>query len=408
MQTVIILQKTRIFRGDWANIRRASNSRLVLLQSPAAASQSPTYWRHFDETAVIADFDADGIERYIRASHVTDTPWIIITNDEYCLPLCAELRKRFGLPGSTPEQIALFTDKIAMKRQAAAYGLSIPRFIEFDAAEFKAKSNLYTEFVISELGLPLIAKPICDSNSKGVFKLCDPKELRDWCESNSSKAGLELEEFVSGRVFCCHTLVRDGELRLLMISEYINPPLDFDLGVPHGSIVIPPNSVEYEAVRLFNTQLLSALRPPRDCVTHLEVFLRPSGEVVLLEIAARPPGAYVSSAGEIFTGMNFEELNLLVQIGAKIKISKKPGPFSAWALFPKRKGTVVAFERPPLRSPHRIHWNVALGDQLDDIPLGEAHGTKHSSATLLLWNVNYEALRADFEIMRTHHPVQLS
>src|ERR1700741_5239173 len=106
MPTVVVLQKTRVFRGDWANIGRRADSRLVLVQTPKAGAQSLTYWRHFDETGIVTDFDADGIERYLRASGVTLSDCVIISNDEYCLPLCAELRQRFGLPGAPPDQIA--------------------------------------------------------------------------------------------------------------------------------------------------------------------------------------------------------------------------------------------------------------------------------------------------------------
>jgi hypothetical protein len=408
IRTVVILQKTRVFRGDWLNVTNQPGMRTLLIQTPAAAAQSLTYWRHFDETGVVSQFDADGLERHLRSTNIDLGNAVIISNDEYCLPICAELRGRLGVPGPSPERIAPFTDKLVMKRMAQAGGVAVPRFLEFEPDAYAVAPDGYMDKIVETLGLPLIAKPVAESNSKNVFKLESRATLRQWCAGNAVARGLELEEFIDGTVFCCNTVIRAGRRRNVMVSEWINHPLDFDLGVPGGSISLPDDSDAYVAVDLFNTRLLDALSPPDDCVTHLECFRRPSGEVVLLEIAARPPGANVTSAGEIRTGWNFEELSLLLQMGAPVDIPETPGPYAAWTLFPKRDGVVEALARPDIQSKYRLHWNVGLGEKLGDISRGTAHNAKQSTAMLVFWNHDYPTLRTDFEHMRSFMPVTLA
>jgi hypothetical protein len=404
--TVIVLQDRQVFRARWSNIQRRTPHRLALLVSPRAAAKLEAEQREcFEEVVVINDYRVDSIAGFLRTRFPLPKPWLLVANDEYCLRLCAELRRRFGLPGHTPEQVAAFTDKVLMKRCAAAAGIPVPNFSVFDPLAFEVDPNRYVHLVVERLGLPVVAKPVDEANSRNVFLLSTVADLMGWCVANRQRSsGLELEEFIDGKVLFCNTAIQNGVPRHLMTCEYANPPLYFERGAPHGSIVLPPGGVR-DAILSLNERVVAALGPIDNCVTHLEVFEKPSGELVLLEVTARAPGAFVSAIGEIHRGINFEELNFLLQMEAEVALGDPSKQYGAWMWFPKRRGTVARCNEAELASPHRLVWNVRVGDRLDDIPPGQAHSTEDASCTILLWNVNFDPLKQDFDRLKSFSPI---
>ncbi|NUR73928.1 MAG: hypothetical protein HOU81_24200 [Hamadaea sp.] len=77
---------------------------------------------HADWAAVLAELGPDEV----------------VTNDEYCLADCAELRNAFGLAARLPAYPLNYLDKVTMKRELAAAGIAVPRFWAFEPVVTRA------------------------------------------------------------------------------------------------------------------------------------------------------------------------------------------------------------------------------------------------------------------------------
>ena len=88
-----------------------------------------------------------------------------------------------------------------------------------------------------------------------------------------------------------------GETVFSSISDYFPTPLDV-LRQPwiQWTVVLPreQNDPRYERIWEVGPAALRALGV-RDAATHMEWFHRPDGSIAVSEVAARPPGAQISS-----------------------------------------------------------------------------------------------------------------
>jgi hypothetical protein len=408
MATVIILQDRQIFRGQWKNIRKNSPHGFALLASTEALRRiGEAQKAAFDRVVELKNFGPKSVVSFLESNLSWPRPWFVVTNDEYCLRLAAGVRQHFGLPGHTPEQIDAYTNKLLMKQRVAAAGIPVPSFVSFDRAAYRKKPASYAGSLVARLGLPLIVKPADETNSRNVYRLEGAAELNSWCAANLvNDAVLEIEEYIEGSVFFCDTAFAKAERCPLMVCEYVNPPLDFDKGFPHGSITLPEGEL-YNAIAAFADSAIDALGKLDNCVIHVELFRRPSGEFVFLEAAARAPEAFVSDIGEIHTGINFEELNFLLQTDSGLLPQNLVKSYGAWMWFPKRQGIVAEIHAPILKSANKITLNIGAGDRLKAVLPGRSHSADDACCTVTLWNKDAALLREDFEYLRTFSPLSL-
>jgi hypothetical protein len=195
----------------------------------------------------------------------------------------AHLRVELGLPGWKPDFVRGFRDKPRMKEIISAADLPAPRFLPLD-------SSSTAGHVVEELGLPVILKPRDEAGSKGVLLAHSAGELAR-AMAGIEPARFECEEFVAGDIYHVDGIRRGGTFHFVSASLYLNTCLDFTMGIPLGSVLLDPGD-RREQVVTFAESCLKALGL-HDGPFHLEVFGRPTGELVFLEIGLRPGGAEV-------------------------------------------------------------------------------------------------------------------
>jgi hypothetical protein len=101
----------------------------------------------------------------------------VLTNDEYALLTCRDLRAGLGLPPRHPHQLIQYLDKVEMKRRLTACGIGTARFVEVD----RVAADTPAEALVARLGLPVVAKPRQEANSRGVQVLRSvEEEVRRW------------------------------------------------------------------------------------------------------------------------------------------------------------------------------------------------------------------------------------
>lgn len=406
----IVLQDVQPFRCDWAHIEQPSGHVRHLLYSRRAARMlGDDTLQAFDRACRLDDFGLDSLRAQTAAYGTGPGVLQIATNDEYCLLLAAHMRAHFGLPGLTPEQVTPFVDKVAMKGRLGAGGLPVPRHVAFYPATFQRDLPSYLQQVTAQVPLPLIAKPRDEANSRSICRIDTREALGRWCQEHADRENYQFEEFIAGTVCFCDTLIEaTGERRVLMVGEYINPPLEFERGWPHGSITLPETDPLYQKIATFNGRALDALPPVACCVTHLEVFVAPDGTVTFLEVAARAPGAFVACTGELHVGVNLEELNFRLQLGLPYAVRTRRSTYAAWVWFPKREGVVARHRRLQVASSNSMRWNVSVGERTTAIPRAIAHSPGDAYCTVVFWGEDYTIVRRDFEALRTFDPVDRS
>jgi hypothetical protein len=106
---------------------------------------------------------------------------------------------------------------------------------------------------------------------------------------------LIVEEFVDGEELAVDSIWVDGKAMTFVVHRYHEPRLNMNEPTKlDGSRVLHPDDHPglYERVRALHDRVNQALAI-RDCATHMELFVRPDGELVFSEIGARIGGAWI-------------------------------------------------------------------------------------------------------------------
>ncbi len=120
----------------------------------------------------------------------------IATYDESLMPVCAEVRHRYGIAGESAEDIDAYIDKAQMRTRVPCEYLVDG--VAFSGGRFDEDPEQFIVSLLDRLGLPLVAKPTSMTGSRGVKKIQSAADLRDWCVANRSQPGMLFEEFVQG------------------------------------------------------------------------------------------------------------------------------------------------------------------------------------------------------------------
>ena len=255
----------------------------------------------------------------------------------------AYAREQLGLDGMDLETALNVRDKSRMKSVLRAAGIPCARHqLVTDASEAYA----FAEAV----GFPLVAKPPAGAGAQATYRLDDLMALRGWLEAISPRAdapGL-LEEFLVGEEHTFDSVTVGGQTVFSSIADYQPTPLEV-LRQPwiQWTVLLPRelDDPRYDGIWEVGPAALRALGV-RDALTHMEWFRRPDGSVAVSEVAARPPGAQISSMLGYVHGVDF------YRIWAELVIL---GTFDAARAPVRGRDRIPA--GPGARSGPRCSWN---------------------------------------------------
>jgi biotin carboxylase len=218
----------------------------------------------------------------------------------------AYAREVLGLDGMTVETALNVRDKSRMKSVLQDAGVP--------CARHQLVTNPGEALAFAEaVGFPLVAKPPAGAGAQATYRLDDLAALHGWLEAILPRAmapggsggvppGMDtapglLEEFLVGDEHTLDSVTVGGETVFSSISDYHPTPLEV-LRQPwiQWTVVLPreQNDSRYERIWKVGPAALRALGV-RDALTHMEWFRRPDGSVAVSEVAARPPGAQITS-----------------------------------------------------------------------------------------------------------------
>ncbi|MFI6013284.1 acetyl-CoA carboxylase biotin carboxylase subunit family protein [Streptomyces sp. NPDC051243] len=389
------------------------HSRQPLTTDPAVTFD-PVRW----ETVVLTDAETDPVVREDAPGEAPavrrapregwaeairelagDRPVQIVTNDEYCLISCAELRAEFGLPARHPAQPAHYIDKVLMKERLAAAGVRVPRFLALDEVLDDSQGagvpdpETLTELVSARIGGPVVAKPRREANSRGVSILRTREELRDWLAGHRGERGWQIEEYLDGTFHHVNGLVRDGATAPVQTGTYLGPLLDLPSGRRLGGWTVPHDSELARRAHALNHDVVAALGGEGAFVVHTEFAVTGDDELVVVEVAGRAPGALVSELARLHAGLNLEEVNLALQAGLPVPEPHPTGTEAAWVWIPVMPGERYR-HTPDTKSERLVHVRQAAR---------QTHtGTSGAiGVSVLLWHTDPDVLAVDVRTAAT-------
>lgn len=254
---------------------------------PEIASQVAGHWQ------VENPLDAQQLATATRglSKLIGSVEGLIGVLEELQVPL-AEAREALGLPGMSVGTALNFRDKARMKDVMRAAGVPCARHC---LAQTEAEARAF----LAEVNLPVVIKPQAGAGALNTFRLDRPEQVDDALRSFPPRAErpMLLEEFVVGREHSFDSVCLGGELLWASVSHYHPTPLEVLQNDWIQWCVLMPRDVsgeEYAPIRAAGAQALKALGMETG-MSHLEWFRREDGSVVVSEVAARPPGAQITS-----------------------------------------------------------------------------------------------------------------
>ncbi|MEP6764809.1 MAG: ATP-grasp domain-containing protein [Gemmatimonadaceae bacterium] len=255
--------------------------------APHLAARLAGHWRIDDVT------NEEQLEKALRAlaSRIGTIDRCFGAYEQLQEPL-AHVREKLGIPGLSSNAAANFRDKGRMKDALRAAGVPVARHrvvnTPSDAREF-----------IAEVGYPIVVKPPAGAGAIATHRVVDEAGLNSLLGSqapSSSKPWLA-EEFLHGREHSMETVTIDGKSVWHSLTRYEPTPLEV---IEHPWIqwcVVLPREVDdasFDDVRTTVSRALSVLGMVTG-VSHCEWFRREDGSIAISEIAARPPGAQITT-----------------------------------------------------------------------------------------------------------------
>jgi hypothetical protein len=310
----------------------------------------------------------------------------VLTNDEYALLTCRDLRAGLGLPPRHPHQLIQYLDKVEMKRRLTACGIGTARFVEVD----RVAADTPAEALVARLGLPVVAKPRQEANSRGVQVLRSAEEVRRWQQRRHGQTGWHVEEYLEGIPYHVNGIVHAGTVTPVQVGRYLGPLLDLPLGRRLGGVILPERHELAPAAHALNAAVVAALGNDGSFVVHTEFVVRPDGRLTVQEVAARAPGAMVAEAARLHAGTNLEVCQLALQLGVPPRKVVHTGVQAGWVWVPVMPGETFV-STPVFDSDSLVHIRSAARRTSPSRTSGVL------GASVLLWNSDDEQLARDLE-----------
>lgn len=204
----------------------------------------------------------------------------------------AMVRQELGISGMSVQAATNFRDKARMKTLLREAGLPCARHrlagTVDDAVGF---ANV--------TGFPLVMKPPTGAGAVSTFRVDAMPQLLGALASAPPSPGnpVLLEEFIVGEEHSFETISLNGKHVWHSLTHYYPTPLTVvENPWIQWSVVLPRevDAPQYDDIRVAARKALTVLGMQTG-ISHMEWFRRKDGSVAISEVAARPPGAQITT-----------------------------------------------------------------------------------------------------------------
>jgi len=204
----------------------------------------------------------------------------------------AVVREALGIPGLSSAAAHRFRDKAVMKDALRAAGLPVARHALIPAMEALPAAA-------AAVGFPLVLKPPAGAGARATHRVANAAQLAQLLAEMppSPQAPWLAEEMLQGTEHSLESVSVNGAVVWQSVTRYAPTPLEVLENPWIQWTVLLPREVDapaYDDIRAAGSAAVAALGMDTG-VTHCEWFRRPDGSLAISEIAARPPGANMTT-----------------------------------------------------------------------------------------------------------------
>ena len=215
--------------------------------------------------------------------------------------VAAAVAEYAGLPGLTPAQAALSVDKLAQKRALRGRGLPVPDFVSLRGDDYgDSMRGAYIAWGAIWDGKPAVIKPNDSRGARGVSMVYTEADIESGFREalRHSRSGLcTMEEYLPGPQLSTESIVVDGRVLFTAIAlrnydrlaEFAPHIIEDGFDMPYGDAALQAD-VDDVLTRACAALGWRTLTVKADLIIH-------EGRVVILELAARLSGGFLSTHG---------------------------------------------------------------------------------------------------------------
>lgn len=268
----------------------------------------------------------------------------IITYFEDITDVTARVASRLGYRGISERAALAVRDKYVMRQRLRECGVPVPDF------RLVRKLSEAEDFVAKN-GYPVVLKPAHGSASIGVVKACDPTELEDYFshvyEISINEYGfgaLLVEEYVGGLEVSVESVVYDGEVHVVMVTDKEKGEEPFFIETGHTV----PSQLSEEILSQIREATVEANKQlgVENGITHTEIKWTPETGPKIIEIGGRLAGDFIPLIVYRATGINLNRALTDVCLGREPELRQKEESCCAVRfMLPKDSGILLGYER---------------------------------------------------------------
>lgn len=283
---------------------------------------------------ILATADLLAAATALRAAHGTIDHLFSAT--EQLQVQLAEVRTALGIPGLSVAAAQNFRDKALMKERLRAAGLPCARY---QLVEDVAAAQAFA----STVGYPLVAKPQAGAGAQATYQVTNDTELAQALEALAPAPGqpVLLEEFITGEEHSFDTWSIRGEPVFYSTTTYLPTPLDA-MRNPwiQWAVLLPFDhaTTAYDDIRSAAFAALRTLGIDTG-VSHMEWFRRADGSIAISEVAARQPGAQITTL--MSRAFDFDSMAAWARLLVYSEFTPPTQRYAAGALFLRGHGGAV-------------------------------------------------------------------
>ena len=272
--------------------------------------------RYSDEYHNVSTTDKEAVLQLAKSLNVDG---VVAYASDPAAPTAAYVCEQLGLPTSPYNSVEILSNKDLFRDFLQKNGFNCPKAMGFISYE-DALSH------IDEFKFPVMVKPVDSSGSKGINKMTDKSQLKEFVEDalcySRSKRFL-IEEFIvkKGHQISGDAFSVDGKLVFHCLgNEFYDPNCDKDFA-PLGECW--PFQMNHCYIEDLEEQLqrLMTLLNMNSNAYNVEAIVGEDDKVYLLELGARSGGSLIPQVTEYATGINMVTWVIQAAAGDPIDLS---------------------------------------------------------------------------------------
>lgn len=335
-------------------------------------------------------------EAVLRLAKELQVDGVVAYASDPAAPTAAYVCEQLGLPTSPYRSVEILSNKDLFRAFLQEHGFNCPKAMGFLSYE-EALAH------IDEFRLPVMVKPVDSSGSKGINKLTDKSQLKDFVEDalhySRSKRFL-IEEFIvkKGHQISGDAFSVDGQLVFHCLgNEFYDPTCDKDFA-PLGECW--PFQMDHKYIEDLEQQLqrLMTLLHMKSNAYNVEAIVGEDDKVYLLELGARSGGSLIPQVTEYATGVNMVTYVIKAAMGEDCSALSQVEPRGFWSNYmvhSKKTGKYVNIEfEETFKNKHLVDW-------VSDIKEGdEVHKFRDAQDCIGEFILKYDNMEQMFEVIK--------